>query len=73
MWNMSNATFRGNGLRLARLVRRARENCDMEDVKVTCGNPAVTDMASGIRDQLEERRSDEDFHVALRAKLEQVA
>lgn len=72
-WNTSNATFRGDGLRPARLVRRARENWDMEDVKVTCWNPAVVEMANNIWDQLEDRRrNDEDVDVALRAKCEPV-
>lgn len=73
MWSTSNATVRGDGLRPARLVRRARANWDMEDVKLTCWNPAVVGMANHIRDHLEERRrKDEDFHVALRATFEQV-
>ena len=31
MWSTSNATFRVDGLRLARLARRARDNWDMDE------------------------------------------
>ena len=74
MWNTSNATVRGDGLRPARLVRRACETWEMEDVKVTCWNPAVIAMANDVRDHLDWRReNDDDVHSALRAKFQQVS
>ena len=73
VWHLSDATFQGDGLRPARLIRTKYAHWDMEDVKVTCWINAVSKMAYEVKYYLGQMRKDDEYvHAALRAKYEQI-